>query len=75
VKYHPTVLKWANARNHTAMTKEHVEHERSMGGEKEQFHSATHTAPAVHSMSTPGGQRFNQAGHLWWRRISRVEAA
>ena len=64
VRYRPSGAEMgAIHENHTAMTKEHAEHERSMGAEKEQFHSASHSAPAVHSMSTPGGQRFNQAGH------------
>ncbi len=64
VRYRPSGTEMSTMHeNHTPMTQEHVNHERSMSNERGQMHAPNHTAPAVHSMSTPGGQRFNQAGH------------
>ena len=63
VKYHPAAHEQAGMHdnNHIAATKEHTTHEQNMGAEKGQFHSPS-ARPATHSMSVPGGQRYNQNG-------------
>jgi hypothetical protein len=49
---------------HTERTQEQVTHHTAAGNDSRQFHSATpNHAPAYHSMSTPGGQRYNAGGH------------
>ncbi|WEK21413.1 MAG: YXWGXW repeat-containing protein [Candidatus Pedobacter colombiensis] len=48
--------------NRTPASEEQRNHEINMSNEKGQFH-APNTRPAVHSMSAPGGQRFDQGGH------------
>ncbi|MCW3124363.1 MAG: repeat-containing protein [Bacteroidetes bacterium] len=63
VKYRPSNTEVGGMHeNHIEPAQNHVAHERNMSTEKGQFHSPT-TRPAVHSMSAPGGQRFNQGGH------------
>jgi hypothetical protein len=52
-----------HATNHTAATKEQQGHEKMMGSEKGQLAHTNQGRPATHSMSAPGGQRFNQGGH------------
>jgi uncharacterized membrane protein YgcG len=47
--------------NRIEASKEQVQHEQNMGTEKGQFHNEN-TRPATHSMSMPGGQRFNERG-------------
>jgi hypothetical protein len=47
--------------NHRAATPAQISHEQIMSKEKGQFH-ANAPRPAVHSMSVPGGQRFNERG-------------
>ena len=49
--------------NHVEPAREHAAHEQNMGGERGQFHATTNGHPAVHSMSTPGGARYNAGGH------------
>jgi len=49
--------------NHTEKTPVQAAHQQSMGTEKGQFAHTNNGRPAVHSMSQPGGQRFNQGGH------------
>ena len=62
VKYRPTGGEQNYMReNHTPMTNEHMNHERNMGNERGQFYGNS-PRPATHSMSAPGGQRFNQRG-------------
>ena len=48
--------------NHVERTKEQVGHEQNMSNEKGQLHNPN-SRPAVHSMSKPGGQRFDERGH------------
>ena len=48
--------------NHTVRSNVQVTHEQNMGKEPGQFHTATQARPAVHSMSSPGGARFNEHG-------------
>jgi uncharacterized membrane protein YgcG len=62
VRYRPNNVEMgAMHANHVQPTAVHAAHETNMGAERGQFHS-TNARPAVHSMSTPGGQRFNQRG-------------
>lgn len=49
--------------NHVERTNIQVGHEASMAKERGQFAHTNNGRPAVHSMSAPGGQRFNQGGH------------
>ena len=64
VRYRPNAGEvHAMHEGHTVMYSSHAGHEQSKGSERTQFHAATHGSPAVHSMSTIGGQRYNQAGH------------
>ena len=53
----------ATRENHTEITREQVGHEQGMAKESGQFAHANNGRPAVHSMSAPGGQRFNAGGH------------
>ena len=48
---------------HTDRTREQVAHHDAAVNDRGQMHSASHAAPAYHSMSQPGGQRFNSGGH------------
>ena len=48
--------------NHTAKSREQVAHEEAMSKERGQFAHTNNGRPAVHSMSAPGGQRFNERG-------------
>jgi hypothetical protein len=47
---------------HTPMSSEHMAHEQHMGTERGQFHSGN-AHPAVHSMGSFNGTRYNAAGH------------
>ena len=49
--------------NHTDRTREQVTHHEAAVNDRGQFHSAPNSRPAYHSMSTPGGQRYNSGGH------------
>jgi len=49
--------------NHIEKTPAQVSHQQSMATERGQFAHTNNGRPAVHSMSTPGGQRFNAGGH------------
>ncbi|MBS1594588.1 MAG: YXWGXW repeat-containing protein [Bacteroidetes bacterium] len=64
VHYRPTghEVEVMHGTNHTAPVQNHVAHETTFSGEKGQIHNPQ-SHPAVHSVSQPGGQRFNQGGH------------
>lgn len=64
VKYRPETHEQATMHeNHVQPTHEQEIHHSSAGNDRGQFHSTNNGRPAYHSMSTPGGQRFNQSGH------------
>ncbi|MBB6498810.1 YXWGXW repeat-containing protein [Pedobacter cryoconitis] len=62
VRYRPNnnEMKVTNV-TRTPASKEQIGHEQNMRNEKGQFHN-TNPKPAVHSMSAPGGQRFDERG-------------
>lgn len=63
VKYRPNNDEMGAIReNHVAASKEQIQHEQNMGNEKGQFHSEG-ARPATHSMSMPGGARFDERGN------------
>ncbi len=64
VHYRPAAHEEAAIResNHVERTREQVGHEQGMANERGQFHNPN-SRPAVHSMSQPGGQRFDERGH------------
>ncbi|RFS20232.1 colicin transporter [Chitinophaga silvatica] len=62
VKYNPSNEERQSVReNHTPLGNQLIQHEQNFGNERGQYH-APDTRPAVHSMSVPGGQRFDQGG-------------
>ncbi|RAJ80056.1 YXWGXW repeat-containing protein [Chitinophaga dinghuensis] len=62
VNYRPTEgERGAMQQNRTPAHQLQVQHEQNMMNERGQFH-APNQAPAVHSMSMPGGERFDQRG-------------
>jgi len=64
VRYRPTATEVSVMHeSHTERTHEQVTHHDAAANDRGQFHSVNHGSPAYHSMSTPGGQRFNAAGH------------
>lgn len=62
VNYRPNNDELRRIPNRTPLSTEQRNHEINMSNERGQFHNAN-PRPAVHSMSAPGGQRFNEAGH------------
>ena len=64
VKYRPAAHEEAamHENNHTPVTKEQIGHEQNMANERGQFHN-NNARPATHSMSAPGGQRYDARGH------------
>lgn len=61
VDYRPNGDEMRGIQNHTPANMEQRNHEMNMGNEKGQFHGIN-PKPMVHSMSAPGGQRFNDRG-------------
>jgi len=51
--------------NHVARTNEQVAHHAAAANDRALHVNASHPAPAYHSMSQPGGQRFNAGGHAY----------
>jgi hypothetical protein len=62
VKYRPNTDESRGIQNHTPASNEQKNHEINMSNEKGQFHH-TNAKPAIHSMSAPGGHRFDERGH------------
>ena len=65
VKYRPTTNEHTvmhDNNSHVTRSNTQVNHETNMGTERGQFHSAQQPRPATHSMSQPGGQRYNERG-------------
>jgi hypothetical protein len=64
VKYRPAENEHAAMNeHHVERTQEQVTHHSNAGNDSRQFHSTNNGRPAYHSMSTPGGQRYNAGGH------------
>ena len=61
VSYRPNKDELRGIQNHNPAVKEQRDHEQNMSNEKGQFHNVS-PKPAVHSMSAPGGQRFDERG-------------
>ncbi|MFL9483831.1 YXWGXW repeat-containing protein [Chitinophagaceae bacterium LWZ2-11] len=62
VRYRPNNDEMGALReNHVAPGKDQLHHEETMRGEKGQFHN-NNPKPVTHSMSAPGGQRFDERG-------------
>ncbi|MBB5638967.1 hypothetical protein HDE68_004905 [Pedobacter cryoconitis] len=62
INYRPGRDEMRGVQNHISASKEQTAHEVNMGNEKGQFHH-TNPKPAIHSMSAPGGHRFDERGH------------
>ncbi|MBB6270771.1 hypothetical protein HDF26_001198 [Pedobacter cryoconitis] len=62
IAYRPNQGEARGVQNHISASKEQTAHEVNMGSEKGQFHN-TNPKPAIHSMSAPGGHRFDDRGH------------
>ncbi|PTS99601.1 hypothetical protein DBR11_12040 [Pedobacter sp. HMWF019] len=62
VNYRPNNDESRGIQNHTPASKEQRDHEINMSNEKGQFHN-TNPKPATHSMSAPGGVRFDERGN------------
>lgn len=61
VNYRPNKDELRGIQNHNPASKDQRVHEQNMRNEKGQFHNAN-PRPAIHSMSAPGGQRFDERG-------------
>jgi hypothetical protein len=63
VRYHPNndERQALRGENRVSASKEQMAHEQNMGNERGQFHN-NNARPATHSMSAPGGQRFDERG-------------
>ncbi|MBB2148248.1 BcpO-related WXXGXW repeat protein [Pedobacter sp. LMG 31462] len=61
INYRPNRDEVRGIQNHTPANVEQRSHEINMSNERGQFHN-TNPKPAVHSMSAPGGQRFDDRG-------------
>lgn len=61
VNYRPNKDELRGIQNHNPASKDQRDHEQNMSNERGQFHN-TNPKPAVHSMSAPGGQRFDDRG-------------
>lgn len=62
INYRPNKEEAKGIQNRMPASKEQRDHEMNMSNERGQFHN-NNTKPEVHSMSAPGGQRFDERGH------------
>ncbi|MDH6251982.1 hypothetical protein M2347_001709 [Chryseobacterium sp. H1D6B] len=62
VNYRPNKDEMGGMRdNRVSPSREQMDHEQNMGNERGQFHN-NNPKPEIHSMSAPGGQRFDERG-------------
>jgi len=62
IDYRPNKDELRGIQNHNPASGDQRDHEQNMSNEKGQFHNSN-PRPAIHSMSSPGGQRFDERGN------------